>query len=64
MACTQCGGNRVNPPEPSVVGPAVVLGNGAHIPFDSDEAAERYVARKAARGDTDLLLIRTGETHA
>lgn len=63
MACNHCGGNRDSPTEPLVQGAAVILGNGASIPFDTDEAAEAYIARKLARGADPMILVRIGETH-
>jgi hypothetical protein len=59
--CGGCGG-RENPKEAVVVGPAVILGNGAVVPFNDDASMDRWVARKAARGETRLTVVREGDT--
>lgn len=61
MTCSQCGG-RQNPKEAPVVGPAVIMGNMNVVLFESDEAMDRWVARKAARGETRMTPVRSGET--
>lgn len=60
--CGGCG-QRSNPKEAPVVGPAVVLGNGALRPFDSDEALDRYVAKMAVRRPGErFTIVREGAT--
>ena len=62
MLCGTCG-QRENPKEAPVVGPAVILGNGATRPFNSDEALDRYVARMAQRRPGErFTIVRAGET--
>lgn len=45
MACTSCGGAPARSYE--IVGPAVILANGAIRQFNSTEAAERYAGRQS-----------------
>ena len=59
--CGSCGG-RENPKEAPVVGPAVVLGNGAVMPFPDDAAMWRWVEWKQRRGMTEMTVVPTGET--
>lgn len=61
---SRCGGcgQRENPKEAPVVGPAVILGNGAVIPFADDAALDRWVERKQRRGETRMAVVREGET--
>lgn len=60
--CGGCG-QRENPTEAPVVGPAVILGNGAVRPFESQEALDRYVAWAARRRSGDpLTVVNEGET--
>lgn len=60
--CGGCG-QRQNPTQAPVVGPAVVLGNGAVIPLDDDDALDRFVARHAQRRPGEpVTVIRTGES--
>lgn len=64
MACGTCG-QQENPTEAPVVGPAVIEGNGTVIPFDSDEALDRWVEWRNTRHPGDpMTIIRAGETLA
>ena len=58
MACATCGGVTGNGAD-LVVGPAVMLGNGAIIVMPDDESIDRYVRRV---GDAVTNVVRSGET--
>lgn len=61
---SKCGGcgQRENPQEAPVPGPAVILGNGSVMPFESNEAMDRWVEWKRNRGENRLTVVREGET--
>lgn len=59
--CGSCGG-RENPKEAPVVGPAVILGNGAVIPFDTNAALDAWVVWNAGRGGDPATEVREGES--
>lgn len=54
--CGTCG-QRENPKEAAVVGPAVVLGNGTVVPFDDDDALDRYLAWYARRRPGEPVTV-------
>lgn len=54
--CGSCG-QRQNPKEAPVVGPAVVLGNGAVVPFEDDDALDRYVAWHDRRRPGERITV-------
>lgn len=62
MACRSCGQQTSNPKQAPVVGPAAILGNGAVMPFPSDDALDRWIAWKADRGETRIRRVGEGET--
>lgn len=60
--CTSCG-QRENPKEAPIVGPAVILGNGAVRPFADDAALDRYIEWAARRRAGErFTILREGES--